>query len=131
MSIKTVLPYFLPIVFSSLVFASEPSDFSPPEGVTMLSGDDLTKALSGNTVTADNDEWAEYYGANGTITGEAGWIDYDGQWMSKDTAVYFDYDGDDYDTTLMIGRDESGLLYFFDEAGQLKAKATVTKGNTL
>ena len=103
--------------------------YTAPEGVAILTEDELRETLSGNTVYYS--KAAEYYYPDGGIKAKnlkAG-FNYSGRWSIKGPVICFDYEEDKYDNCQTVSRgEEEKLLFYAAKTGELKFEGQWYKG---
>jgi hypothetical protein len=72
----------LALVISISAVAHAGDDFKVPEGVTLLTEDEIREKIIGNTMTgtSGSKRWTEYYLSNGVIKGVEAGEKYGGKW---------------------------------------------------
>ena len=86
-----------------------------PEGVTVLSEEELRANFVGSTATgisSDGTAWTEYYQLDGRIRGVWGGAPYGGAWTISGPWMCFDYGGDEYDTCYTTVLDGDRIISF-------------------
>ena len=77
-----------------------PTQYTAPEGVTILSEEELHSKIVNNSVSGvltAGDKWAEFYASDGAIRGENNGEPYTGSWQITGPVMCFDYAGTQYD----------------------------------
>lgn len=94
-------------------------------GHALATGDQIEKAISGNTVQGsmvDGSRYTEFYAANGTIHGS----DYKGHWHIKDNQMCFKY-GEDPANCWSVEVEGDQVFWVVD--GKKDGSGTVVPGN--
>ena len=109
----------------SVALAAE--DRKMPNGVTVLTGQELHKHFVGSTATGVLGEtvWVEYYEPKGRIRGTWGGRPYGGTWSISGPWMCYDYGGEAHDRCRTISLDGDQIT-FFKESGEPS-----TSGNKL
>ena len=109
-----------------------PTTFTIPEGVTILSENDLRTKIVGNTLAgvADGTKWVEYYAKDGTIRGKWGGDRYGGKWKISGSVMCFDYQGTEDDECNTIALEgNKGRLFLLDGLPSKYASVQYLEGN--
>ena len=91
----------------------------------LASGDEITSAITGNTVQGSMIEtgvYTEFYGADGTIRGEG----YTGKWRVQGNTMCFDY-GSDPEACWNVGIEGDQVTWIVD--GKTEGTGTLVTGN--
>ncbi len=102
------------LVGSGAAAQEVPTDYTVPEGVTVLSEQELRIKIVGNTMIGFDygKKWAEYFAEDGTIMGTWGPDRYRGKWTIAGPVMCFDYPGTYDDECNTIALDGNIWLTF-------------------
>ncbi len=107
------------------VGAGAAENFIAPEGVTILSEQEIRDRVIGNT--AQGSDWTEYYKPGGVISGRSPNY-YTGKWTVSGSVMCYDYDGPDYDTCSILSI-KDGVISFYDLKGKFKGTGKLLVGS--
>jgi len=110
------------------------TQYTPPEGVTILSEGELQNKIVGNTLSGvgtTGDKWAEFYTSDGKIRGVQNDQPYKGSWQISGPVMCFDYKGTQYDTCDTIELNGDKVRYFKLDGSPSRdyPTATLMEGN--
>ena len=101
-------------------------EFVTPEGVTLLTGDEIRSTLIGNSLRGRS--WTEYYAPNGRIGGKYKARYYKGSWEINGSRLCVDYDGTEYDGCVTISISGDSVTWYRPN-GKQRWNATLLPGN--
>ena len=116
-----------------LAFSNAQADeFSPPEGVKVLSPHELRTTFVGNTAVGASG-WKEFYKEDGTIEGRSKKNRlYVGKWTIEPDRMCYAYEKAQWDGCAFIGIDADGVIRYYDTfRGREKGNARVENGRQL
>ena len=122
----------LALVMSISAVAHAGDDFKVPEGVTVLTEDEIREKIIGNTMTgtSGSKRWTEYYLPNGVIKGVEAGEKYGGKWTLSGSVMCFDYSGDEYDTCDTLALEGTKVRFFkLDGTPSDYATGEILEGN--
>lgn len=93
----------------------DPSKYTAPEGLTILSEEELMGKIVGNSmkgVSTEGKHWAEFYASDGAIRGDEDGYKYSGSWKITGPVMCFDYEGTQFDGCNTIALDGDQVRFF-------------------
>lgn len=117
------------IILLSLSSVASGESFKLPEGIAVLSDEEVRMALVGNQLSGVNNgmEWSETFLPYGTIVGKWGAKDYIGSWSLSESVLCLDYEGSRSDSCNALSLDGEGVI-FWKKDGSRRAEAKLSKG---